>query len=227
MLQVKQVGDRRTSVDIVFDTLYEEIASLTLLPGDKLSEADVASRFGVSRQPVRDAFSRLENMDFLLIRPQKATEIKRFSFTAIEKSRFVRAAVESEVLRRAAAACDDAGAALLKESLAEQSKAVAEENYEAFGILDYEFHKTLCAIAKVDFAFDVISSEKARVDRLCALSLSKEDRMSQLLEDHEAIARNVIQGNADEAVNEGVLHLSRLDATIEAIRSKNADYFDP
>jgi len=227
MLQVKQVGDRRTSVDVVFDTLYGEIVSLKLLPGDKLSEADVAARFGVSRQPVRDAFSRLENRDLLLIRPQKATEIKRFSFTAIKKSRFVRAAVESEVLRRAATECDEEGTAKLDAILEKQRKVVQENNYQAFGLLDYEFHKILCEIAKVDFAFDVISTEKANVDRLCMLSLAKEDRMSQLLADHEAIADNVKHGNEEEAVKFGMIHLSRLDATIDTIHTKNANYFDP
>jgi len=227
MAQVQRIGDRRTSVDIVFDALYEEIVSLKLLPGDKLSEADVASRFGVSRQPVRDAFSRLENLDLLLIRPQKATEIKRFSFAAIEKSRFVRAAVESEVLRRAADACDEQGAALLDASLSKQQEAVEQNKHDTFGTLDYNFHKTLCAIAGVDFAFDVIASEKAKVDRLCVLSLSKERRMSQLLDDHVAIAQSVKDGDAEGAVEVGLVHLSRLDATIEAIRMKNENYFDP
>jgi len=71
--------DRRTSVDEVYDYLHEQITTLGLRPGDKISEADMATRFGISRQPVRDAFSRLANLDLLLIRPQRATEVKRFS----------------------------------------------------------------------------------------------------------------------------------------------------
>jgi len=74
----------------VFDHLYDEIVSMRLLPGAKISEAEIAALFSVSRQPVRDAFSRLENLDLLLIRPQKATEIKRFSSAAITTARFVR-----------------------------------------------------------------------------------------------------------------------------------------
>ena len=49
MAQVNQLGDRRTSVDDIFDYLHEQILSLGLRPGDKISEADVAARFGVSR----------------------------------------------------------------------------------------------------------------------------------------------------------------------------------
>ena len=74
MASVTEIRDRRTSVEVIFEHLYDEISNLLLLPGDKISEADVAARFGVSRQPVRDAFSRLENMDLLLIRPHGAAQ---------------------------------------------------------------------------------------------------------------------------------------------------------
>ena len=227
MPNMTQMRDRRTSVDVVFDHLYEEIASLRLLPGDKISEADVAAQFGVSRQPVRDAFSRLENLDLLLIRPQRATEVKRFSSREISKSRFVRAAVEAEVLRRAAVECDAMGAARLDAALGLQSATVDAGQYEKFSALDYAFHQTLCEIAKVDFAFEVIQQEKASVDRLCMLSLSKENRMSQLLEDHQAISNCVKNHDVEGAVAAGMLHLSRLDDTITAISTANEDYFDP
>ena len=69
-MQVTPVRDRRTVVDEIFEHLHDEISSMRLRPGDRISEADVAAQFGVSRQPVRDAFSRLENASLLLIRPQ-------------------------------------------------------------------------------------------------------------------------------------------------------------
>ena len=69
----KQFQTRRTSVDLVFEHLYQGINSLNLLPGTKISEADIAARFDVSRQPVRHAFSRLEILELVVIRPQKAT----------------------------------------------------------------------------------------------------------------------------------------------------------
>ncbi len=218
--------DRRTGVDVVTDHLYEEIISLKLLPGTKISEAEIAARFGVSRQPVRDAFTRLANMDLLVIRPQKATEIKRFSTRSIEKSRFIRAAVEAEVLRRAAARCDAKDAAALEAALAEQRAALENCDYDSFASMDYNFHKLLCDISGADFAFDVIRAEKSKVDRLCMLGLEKENRMPLLIEDHVTIARHVIAGEPEEAVAAGKLHLSRLDSTIERIREQNAAYFE-
>lgn len=221
-----QLNDRRTTVDAIFEHLHDEIVSLRLLPGDKISEADVASQFGVSRQPVRDAFSRLANQDLLLIRPQRATEVKRFSTREIEKSRFVRAAIETEVLRRAALNCDDTGAALLDAAIADQDDALANHQVDAFTSLDYKFHRTLCIIAKADFAFEVIMGEKSKVDRLCVLSLSKETRMPELIEDHRKIANAIKAHDAESAIQAGMIHLSRLDETIEMISATNANYFE-
>jgi DNA-binding GntR family transcriptional regulator len=213
-------------VDEVFDYLHDQISSLALRPGDKISEADIAARFGISRQPVRDAFSRLANLDLLLIRPQRATEVKRFSMREIEKSRFVRAAVEKEVLRRAVAKCDADGEARLEAALNDQDKAVQALDVDGFGLLDYEFHKAICDIADADFAFDVIMTEKAKVDRLCRLGLSKEQRLPDLMLDHRNIADAIKAHDGDLAIEVGMFHLSRLDETIERITATNANYFE-
>ncbi len=225
-MQNLKTAERRTNVDVVFDFLYEEIVSMRLLPGAKITEAEIAKTFEISRQPVRDAFSRLENLDLLLIRPQKATEVKRFSSQTITTARFVRAAVESEVLRRAARLCTKPGAEALEARLAEQRVAVNEDNYDSFRVLDFTFHECLCAVGEVDYAFEVIAREKAKVDRLCVLGLTRDEQMGQLLENHEDIVEKVTSNDEEGAVRVGMQHLSRLDSTIEAIRIENSDYFD-
>ena len=227
MAQATHFSERRTSVDDIFDYLNDEILSLRLRPGDKISEADIAAQFGVSRQPVRDAFSRLATRNLLLIRPQRATEVKRFSSREIVKSRFVRACVEREVLRLAAELCDAQGAAELDAALARQDRIIADGDDDEFGKLDYEFHETLCRIAKAEFAFDVIMAEKSKVDRLCTLSLAKVDRLPELVEDHRKMADAVKRHDSAQAVDFGMRHLSRLDKTIEHISATNANYFEP
>lgn len=227
MAQSTRLSERRTIVDDIFDHLHEEIATMRLRPGDRISEAEIATRFSVSRQPVRDAFSRLANLDLLLIRPQRATEVRRFSTREIEKSRFVRAAVERQILALAATHCDASGGEKLDQALLDQAAAIEAGDVERFGALDYAFHELLCVIAKADFAFDVIMTEKSKVDRLCMLSLSKEDRMPELLIDHQQIAEAIKAHNIERATEVGMKHLGRLDDTIARISETNANYFEP
>lgn len=49
MAKPAMTSERRTSVDDVFEYLQTQIATLKLKPGDRLSEAEVASQFGISR----------------------------------------------------------------------------------------------------------------------------------------------------------------------------------
>ncbi|WP_346842749.1 FCD domain-containing protein, partial [Marinovum algicola] len=63
-------------------------------------------------------------------------------------------------------------------------------------------------------------------DRLCLLGLAKQDRMPQLLADHEAIATAILQGDPETAVANGMQHLKRLDSTLEKITKDNASYFE-
>lgn len=226
MAEATVLSERRTSVDDVFDYLHKQISTLALKPGDRISEAEIAAQFGISRQPVRDAFSRLANQDLLLIRPQRATEVRRFSVRTIEKARFIRAAVEKEVLVRAATHCDAQDAQRLESALEQQQDVVDKGNHEGFGPLDYAFHKLLCDIAQASYAFDVILEEKAKIDRLCMLGHDKEQRLPVLTADHRAIAQAVIAHDPAVAVEAGMIHLSRLDETLERIRSSNANYFE-
>jgi len=217
---------RNTATDIVFDQLYSEIASLELLPQTKLSEAEIARRFGVSRQPVRDAFNRLENLDLLLIRPQKATEVRGFSLQRIAQARFVRLAVELEVVRHACSIWDDTRAEALDENLQQQRQFVADKQPEQFHALDFQFHKMICEIGGGTLAIETIEMSKLKVDRLCALSLGRENEFSLLLDDHVQLAQALKNRSADEAVAIVRRHLARLDDTINDIHDAHSEYFE-
>lgn len=226
MQELAEKFQRRTTTDLVFDHLYDEIVSLTLLPGTKISEVDVARRFGVSRQPVHDAFNRLENQDLLLIRPQKATRVRGFSMQRIAQARFVRMAVELEVIRRACSIWDDTRADKLEQNLERQQQALKNAQKEKFHQLDYQFHKLICELSDCLLAYKTIEECKKKVDRLCMLSLSKDNELSAVIEDHRRIAEGLKSRSFDEASTVARRHFSHLDDTISDIHTAHSEYFE-
>ncbi|MEL6641680.1 MAG: GntR family transcriptional regulator [Pseudomonadota bacterium] len=219
------IGESKSTADIVFDKLHEEIATLAILPGSKISEADVARRFGVSRQPARDAFRRLHNLGFLEIRPQRATVVRRFSLEEIESTRFIRLAVELEVLERACQVWDQGRADALAQNLDLQANALAKNDIGRFHGFDYAFHRLICELSGLPGAIDMINACKHKVDRLCVLSLSNNENAGVLLDDHRAIAVALADRSVRDVRALLRLHISRLDRTIAEIHQTHASYF--
>ncbi|MGI9294399.1 MAG: GntR family transcriptional regulator [Pseudomonadales bacterium] len=218
--------ERRTTAEDVYDRLHADILSLRLLPGDKLSEVEIARQLEVSRQPVREAFIRLSNAGLLLVRPQRATEVRRISPSALRNTRFLRLAVELEVIQTACSTNTDAFHARFDANLNQQKKAIDAGKPNRYHELDYKFHHLLCKSADREFAYATVKSSKSQVDRLCLLSLSDTVEMLETYKDHCQLVASIKENRSKEALLIMRAHLSRLDAAIEAIRLEHAEYFD-
>ena len=219
-------GARRTTADDVFERLRFDITNLHLVPGTKLSEVEIARQSDVSRQPVREAFIRLSNLNLLQVRPQKATLVRKISVRDILNTRFIRIAIEVEVVRRASQSANADNFLQIERNLAEQKKAVMAGDGSLFHELDYEFHRHLCVAANCEFAFDSIAENKSHVDRLCLLSLADAQGREDLYQDHSGIFRALKDGDETAIVKLTRLHLSRLDATLADARKNHPDYFE-
>ena len=71
---------------------------LRLQPGQALSETEISKQFGVSRQPVREAFIKLAEAGLVEIRPQRGTFVVPITQRDVLQARFIREAVEVAVV---------------------------------------------------------------------------------------------------------------------------------
>ena len=88
--QVKAVTLRRQ----VADALREAILSGELQPGEKLREVDLAERFGVSRNPVREAIGELEQQGLIISQPNRGKTVVSPTDEDLRQSYQVRACLE-------------------------------------------------------------------------------------------------------------------------------------
>jgi len=226
MQELADGNPRNTATNVVFSQLFGEIVSLDLLPGTKLSEVEIARRFEVSRQPVRDAFNKLENLGLLLIQPQRATKVRGFSMQGISQARFVRLAVELEVVRHACTVWDEQCTKTLNLNVEQQQQSLADSQPARFHTLDLEFHKLICELGGSPLGYDTIEKSKQKVDRLCALSLARENELSAILDDHMQLALALEQNATTKALKIVRRHLARLDETIQDIHLNHSEYFE-
>ena len=216
---------RMTTTEEIFLQLKADIISLKLAPGSKISEAEVAKARDVSRQPVREAFLRLSELHLLQITPQKATRICKISHDKLRNTRFLRAAVEVEVVRVACQEATEDTLAPLAENLELQSVAVKARDTKSLQKLDFQFHRLICYAANCLPAFQTIAENRTHTDRVCTLELSDTSGMEEVLEGHTAIYDAIRAGNEEVAVAVTRHHLRHLDGTLARAFERHPEFF--
>jgi len=217
---------RRTTADQIFDQLQTDIVAMRLPPGTKVSESEIAKQYGVSRQPVREAFIQLNNLGFLEIRPQKATLVRKISIQGILNARFIRTAVEIEVIRMACKRASERDFDQFTLNLKAQKKAARKNDAAQFHSLDYGFHQLICIAADSEFAFSTIAENKAQVDRLCMICLTDKKSMIELIDDHAQIFNALRQRKVRNMIDMTRSHLSRLDSTLKIACEEHGEFFE-
>lgn len=215
--------ERRSVTDDVYDFLYDQILSVRLIPGTKMSEAEIANQLGVSRQPVRDAFFRLAQFGFLRVQPQRATEVTCISRSAIERARFIRTSLELEVITIACQDISDAKITRLASQLDAQREAQEKGDQALFHKLDDTFHQSICRMIERPYAWNAIREVKAHMDR--ARFLSHAFASQTTFDDHVNIVDALRLRDARRARKVVRTHLDRIDGIVIRLRAKNQDWF--
>ncbi|OYV36403.1 MAG: GntR family transcriptional regulator [Rhodospirillales bacterium 20-64-7] len=98
----------------VYAALKSDIIACRLPPGAELREPDIATRYGVSRSPVRDAMLRLEADGLVQIVPRQFYRVAPISLRDATDLFHMRRLLEPQAARDAAQNADETTLALLK-----------------------------------------------------------------------------------------------------------------
>src|SRR6201992_1677021 len=67
--------------DNVYESLRADILNCRLAPGDDMREQELAERYAVSRQPVREALLRLEREHLVTVQPRQGYRVNPISLS--------------------------------------------------------------------------------------------------------------------------------------------------
>lgn len=205
--------------------LRRSIIELDLLPGTRLSEQDIATRLGVSRQPVREALIRLANSRLIEIRPYRGTVVARISAREMTEALFVRQSVEIAVVARAAQNFDGWQRKRIDSLLAEQELAAAKLDHAAFREHDEAFHIAIANGAGVGIAWTAIADMKAHMDRVCNMTLQSVDDMERRVREHRAIMKAIDAHDVPGAEKAMAMHLGSILDALPELETKHGSLF--
>lgn len=227
-MEMAQTANRIDAAAAIAPQLYrflrDRIVRTELLPGEAISETEIARLYDVSRQPVREAFIKLAEAGLVQIRPQRGTIITPISTEAVMDARFVREAIEADVVKLVAEHNDHAMRTELLRQI-EQQKRVADEDSEAFVKLDEFFHRSLAEMAGKAYAWRVVEEVKAQMDRVRYLSVER-PHVRLLINQHEAIVTAIVRGEVAAAENAMRAHLREILKTLPAVAAGRPELFN-
>jgi GntR family transcriptional regulator, rspAB operon transcriptional repressor len=208
----------------LYRILRERIISGDLTPGSLISEAEIARIYSLSRQPVREAFIKLAEDRLVEVRPQRGTLVRKISPADVMDARFVREAIEADIVKLVAQSADEALVKNLQEQLKRQQD-LSDDDAEEFLAMDELFHRTLAEAAGKVYAWRVIEEVKAQMDRvryLTARHFPKRELVAQHGEITEAIARH----DPEAAAAAMRAHLRKILTDLPTIAEARPEFFE-
>ena len=206
-----------------YDFIKKRILSCEYAPGLHLNEQQLCEAMGgISRTPVRDAVSRLEQEGLLDILPKKGILVSELRFGDINRIFEVRMLLEPYVLRRYGNNLDTDQLRYFAQIMSDHTKIPFDSFYD----LDDQFHNFVMSAMHNQYLIDAYQNISNLNQRLRMLSGTLvENRLADTFTEHRAIIRACQQQNWELAAEAMTQHLEASRISTFQMIAENEDGF--
>lgn len=190
-----------TLTEQLTDRLVSAIVAGDLAPGEKLSEPELAQRFGTSRGPLREALQRLEGMRLVERRPNIGARVAEVGLRELVDLYNVREALEGMACRLAASSITPDEVAALRDLLdhhEQRPDVKADRGYfQADALTDFHAHLVQAACNEELIALLDQLSHRVRLYRYRSSHMTS--RPQRALKEHHQILDAIEAGDGELA----------------------------
>jgi len=214
--------DGLPSSERVYRKLKETIIEGALAPGTRLVELSLATQFGVSRTPVREALKRLVDGNLVLVDPMRGLVVRAPAAAEVEEVYLVREVLDGLAARLAAqrsTADDVARLRLILDTMREGIKAgrtdiVVNANIAFHDVIyDSAGNQTLSRLGKELRNF---------IRRFSTEAFASPSRVDAVLREHETMLDAMERGDAPAAERAASEHLRTARAYVAQLHLRAA-----
>jgi DNA-binding GntR family transcriptional regulator len=215
--------------DYSYRVIRENIMSLTLAPGQVISEIDLAEALQISRTPVREVLAKLKEEHLIDVIPQVGTYVSKITGRLIEEAAFMRFTLEKEVLLRSCQAFPAEELLELKKNVGLQELLINKEGKELdFHKLDTEFHHMIFRGNKLENVWNSITRLSTHYNRMRLLS-EMEHSYEEAVRQHNHMIHFIESRQTDQvehAVKQHIMEPMNQWGDLYRADSRYAGYFD-
>ncbi|MRU16637.1 GntR family transcriptional regulator [Roseovarius sp. A21] len=192
--------DKRRA-DIIAEQLEERIFDGTYQDGDRLDEVRLASQFGVSRTPLREALQRLARSGLVELVPRRGAFVRQPGPVDLMEMFEVMAELEAACGRLAARRISDEALADLHNANAKCQTAVEAHDPDSYYVENERFHKIIYRESGNGFLETETGNLHRRLQPFRRQQLRLRGRMAQSMGEHRAILDALEKGDSEAAAD--------------------------
>jgi DNA-binding GntR family transcriptional regulator len=170
-----------------------------LRPGERLDEQGLATRFGVSRTPIREALIQLATAGLVTLQPRRGAFVASLSLKEIIERFEVMAALEGACGTLAARRITDEERRELIETHGACAREAAGGSSDAYYYANEHFHHIIYAACHNAFLAEQACQLHDRLKPYRRLQLRARSRVASSLAEHQGIVDAILAGEGDKA----------------------------
>ena len=206
----------------VADILRRQIILGQIPDGARLVEDDLAARFGVSRGPIRQAYTTLERERLVRTRPGKGTYVRALTEDSVRQLFAVRTILEVSAAELAARrVASEPEQAMVLRTLADRFARAAEEGRLAqYAELDHDIHRKIWELSGNEHLADVLGYLTVLSRVIVALEYESRSQWREVTpRTHRKLVEAVASGDPEVAGQWARQHLeASLHGALSALR---------
>lgn len=191
-------GDMRRA-EALRDQLEQDIVTGHFRPGDRLDEQSLATRFGVSRTPIREALMQLASTGMVELLPRRGAFVTNLSIREVIERFETMAALEGMCGALAARRITDAQRVELATAHRDCQEATRAGCADTYYYANERFHRAIYEACHNRYLAEQAGQLHTLLKPFRRLQLRARHRVSQSLDEHGAIVEAILAGDPARA----------------------------
>ncbi len=210
---------RKTTIDYIYDSLRSDIIELRIKPGEKISEAQMAAKYNVSRAPVRAAIRMLRQDQLVLVKPQIGTIISPISLEKAKDICQVRLLLEPYAAALAAERITDEDLQSLTEQFEKLANVAGEPKLKEKRIFETDdvLHRTIWRLCGNMEIYHIIDRYHDEIHRIRLATLKLANRTVPTEEEMRTIYKALREKNSVASRDAMFTHILNLKTAVEEV----------
>jgi DNA-binding GntR family transcriptional regulator len=198
--------------ELTYERLRDAILDGTFTPGQPLVEARLASEYGISKTPVREALIRLQRDGLVQMESYRGARVTQLVEADVRAICDMRRALEGHIAKALSTAQPATVLRWLKRNIDDSFTAYGAGEYEKVLRLIPQFTNTMANGHGNPWMIKTLNGLRSLLDLIGSASLLEPDRMHRSIKEHKHIYEAIVAGDAVQAATAVFAHIDSVEA---------------